>query len=228
MSVTICIIDDKDNDLKNIRNEITQHCTDYFDPIIKLVNSVDNLSMITDSDVYFIDIDLPKYNGFEIAKFILQKNENKFIIFVSNREDLVFNSFDLNVFYFVRKSHLANDIERCISKYLQTVQKSNYIILNCNHNTYQINHNEIIWIESNGNNLSIYMPSYNLIVRKTMKSIINELNNKIFIRIHHSYLVNSEYIHYVHQNTCHLKNGLILPISPNHKLDLNVFFSSRR
>lgn len=102
MTLQVCIIDDNKIDITKIKNEISLLCTDEFDPNIVSLYKINNLSSIPNSQIYFIDIDMPKFDGFTVAKYILNRNKSSHIIFVTNRDDLVFDSFDFNTFYFVR------------------------------------------------------------------------------------------------------------------------------
>lgn len=228
MTVQVCIIDDNKTDITKIRNEISLLCSDDFDPNIASLYKVDSLSSIPYSQIYFIDIDMPKFDGFTVAKYILNRNKNSHIIFVTNRDDLVFDSFDFDTFYFVRKSTLKTDITRSIKKYLRTLTNNDFIVINYNHDIYQINKSDIVWIESKGNNLNIHTNQFELNIRKTLKSLLVELNNINFIKIHNSFLVNLNYVQRIHKNTCYLSNGITLPISSLKKKQLQNIIKNRK
>lgn len=46
-------------------------------------------------DIYFIDIDLDGTNGIEIARNIKDKYKEALIVFVSHREDLIFDALQV-------------------------------------------------------------------------------------------------------------------------------------
>ncbi|MEG0409093.1 MAG: LytTR family DNA-binding domain-containing protein [Bacilli bacterium] len=227
MSLQICIIDDNKDDILQIKDEILKLCTSVFDPIITTVNEINNLSNIPNTQIYFIDIDMPKFDGITVAKFILDRNKSAIIIFVSNREDLVFNTFSLNTFYFVRKASLQTDIMRCIKKY-NTTLINDYIVIKYDCDIYHINKSDILWIESKGNNLTIHTNQFALTIRKTLKSLIVDLHNKNFIKIHNSFLVNVSFIKRIHKNTCFLINDIELPISPLRKSLIETEFRNKQ
>ena len=60
-------------------------------------------------DIAFIDIDLNVCNGINIAKYLRQLHPQLIIIFVSRREELVFQTFSTGVFQFIRKSKYIQD-----------------------------------------------------------------------------------------------------------------------
>lgn len=228
MALKICIIDDNAIDVAQIKNEIVENSNDNFDPHISYISNVDDLSSIPFAHIYFIDIDMPIHDGFTVASYLLEADASSCIIFVTNHEDLVYNSYSLNTFYFARKSSLKQDIKRSIDKYLKTISSKNFIIIEFDHDMYQIVKSDIMWIESNGNNLSIHTKNYQFEIRRTLKSILENLDNYNFLKIHNSYLVNLNYIQRVHKNNCHLLNGTILPISLSNKKTLLSKLKTRK
>ena len=62
-------------------------------------------------DIVFLDIDLKDINGIDIGKKLMISEVNPIIIFVSSRDDLVFSSFSVRPFYFVRKSCIQQDLK---------------------------------------------------------------------------------------------------------------------
>lgn len=62
---------------------------------------LDNIG--AETQLYFLDIDMPEINGMEIADKILAKNPHSEIIFISNHEEMVFESFRYTPLRFIRK-----------------------------------------------------------------------------------------------------------------------------
>ena len=56
----------------------------------EMLEGIKNLDEIS---VFFIDIDMPEVNGFEVASYLKKWNRECCIVFVSNKDDLVFQSF---------------------------------------------------------------------------------------------------------------------------------------
>ena len=77
-------------------NMITNVITDHFDQIEGTY------------DVIFMDIELNDKNGIEIAKYHKDKH-NCLVIFTSSHENLVFNTFQVEPFQFIRKNHYDYD-----------------------------------------------------------------------------------------------------------------------
>ena len=96
----ILVVDDTELFAINISSRINNYVIDN----IKLdceyiIDSTSDLIMSNNYDTYFLDIDMPNCNGFDLAKKIIEIKPKAIIIFVTAHDGLVYNSFDLNPFY---------------------------------------------------------------------------------------------------------------------------------
>lgn len=92
----IKIIDDDIQFMDSLKNTLTGE----FDHV--LMDSSTSFEDEYDYDIYFLDIDMP-YNGLEVARKIKQFNDDIIVIFVSFREDLIFEALQTFPYYFLRK-----------------------------------------------------------------------------------------------------------------------------
>ena len=58
------------------------------------------------TDVLFLDIDMPEKDGFSVTEELSAMPSKPIIIFLSGMEDLVYQSFAFQPFWFLRKTHL--------------------------------------------------------------------------------------------------------------------------
>ena len=70
-------------------------------------------------DLVFLDIDMPKYSGMDVAEEIRKKSADTDIIFVSNREDRVFETFSVQPFGFIRKNCFTEGLNATLRQYIQ-------------------------------------------------------------------------------------------------------------
>ena len=54
-------------------------------------------------------------NGFEVASYLKKWNRECCIVFVSNKDDLVFQSLVYHPFFFIRKAHLDEELETAVA-----------------------------------------------------------------------------------------------------------------
>ena len=64
----------------------------------------------TSYDLVFMDIEMPGPDGIEVCRRLRRKNENTLVIFISNKEELVFQSFEVRPFRFIRKSEFESQL----------------------------------------------------------------------------------------------------------------------
>ena len=211
MRIRTTVIDDDSYDLKRITNELEKisseseylfQTTGYTDP-----------DHVTDfqSDWFIVDIDLNGKSGFDAAGRISRENPAAKIIFCTSHDDLVFQSFNTNVFYFVRKDKLHSDLVDCIKKYVRS-QENWYLFKNTDTAT-GIDWNTIVYFEVANKDLYIHLSNGSeLKERKTLKQVISELPENLFLQPSSSYLVNCAFITAVKDKSIVLKDSSEIPI----------------
>lgn len=63
-------------------------------------------------EILLLDIDMPEISGMELAEQIFSSNINTNVIFVTNRDDLVFQAIHYQPFRFIRKEKLNQELVR--------------------------------------------------------------------------------------------------------------------
>ncbi len=94
---------------------ISVSCDKYVSPV-SLYNNIKNGERIYDA--LFLDIDMPKLDGVELAKALRKRESTVDIIFVSNREDKVFETFPVRPFGFIRKNNFTHDLKDTLHSYI--------------------------------------------------------------------------------------------------------------
>lgn len=63
-------------------------------------------------NILFLDIEMPGVDGFSMAGKMQKSYPNIVLIFVSSHESLVFQSYEYDTFWFMRKSALITDLKK--------------------------------------------------------------------------------------------------------------------
>ena len=176
-------------------------------------------------DLSFLDIDMPEMNGLEVANQLSEICKNGQIIFLSQREDLVFECLKFHPFGFIRKSKLIDDFSLMMNQYYQTIAnvesddaKIDFIDKT---KTLSFKIKEIVYIEGDRNYQKVVLKdktSQN--VRTQMGSLEEKLREHGFIRIHKGYLVNYLYIRSIGTDEVLLTTGSSLPMSKKRKEEI--------
>ena len=215
MKATCAVVEDNIHDFDSI-NRIITHLSALSDHdfILSSFPSAQGLDIDQKFDLYILDIDLPKISGFQLANSIYRKWPEATIIFCTNHEDLVFDSFKLSPFYFVRKSFLKDDLTIALRKYIQNhMAKKNSLLICTSGRTVSIPYSEILYFEVSHNDLYIKTTGDEYLIRKTMKELLEEISNDQFIQISQSYVVNAAHITELVDDKVFLSNGQHIDIS---------------
>ena len=149
----VIIIDDNKNDLNMMKNKII-NCNKLE---LECFQDVSKIDMNKNYDAVFIDIDMPMMNGIDFANQYKLKHLDTFIIFVTNHSELVFDTFKVHPFDFIRKEHFDLEIERVIEELMFLLDKKNKKIqVKSNGEIIQIKLVDILFCESNKHNCYIY------------------------------------------------------------------------
>jgi len=214
MKIDICIVDDSKSDLGLIQNTVKQILGECIGKL-KIFDNPNNPEILESSfDVYLLDIDMPYRNGFQIAEELNLKSPISKIVFVSMREDLVFDSLRYNSIYFVRKSCLNNDIQFALKKiveYFGRIKKE--YIYNKGNIIVKIPYYKICYIEVNHNTLTIQTSDQIYHERKSIRSMLNELNDDDFFQPHNSFIVNLLHVTAYRNEFLYLDNQDRIPVA---------------
>lgn len=167
-------------------------------------------------DVLFLDIDMPQMNGFKLAKILCEKYPDTIIIFVSSYEKFVYSSFEYCPFRFLRKAHLAQELDITFQKVIEKFILDNETLLfNTTEGEIILRVKDIIFFEGQKNYFLIHTVSRKTYkCRGTMESVENNTKKYDFSRIHSTYIVNHEHIEKINSDGfVIMKNEQILNVS---------------
>ena len=170
----------------------------------------------------FLDIDMPELNGLEVGKQLKEFNPQTDIIYLSQREDLVFDTLVLHPFGFIRKSKIiqdfANVLELFVNTSLNTQSENKKITISSKTGTISADIDSIMYIEGNKNYQTFYLKDGNIFdARVLMSDLESKLTDHGFIRVHKGYLVNYLFVRQIGTNEVTLTNNKVLPLSNKRK-----------
>lgn len=211
-------MDDEKIILNSIYNKIeslmkainTDFIIDKFTSGTKLIKKHDKYPF----DIVFLDIDMPGITGIDIAKKIRIKKSNVEIVFITNKDEMVYEAIKYTPFRFIRKTKFDVEIKEALLKFVSKIndQKIVYVFLTEN-GKKAIQVVDIIYIDVKSHKLFVHMKDEFFVANGTLKDVEQKISEYGFIRIHQSYLVNYRYINLIKQKEIVLDNDEVLPIS---------------
>jgi len=137
-------------------------------------------------------------DGLEIGKFIAENTKQPFIYITAHSDvAMVKEIVKTRPEGYITKPVKKSDLFAAISLALQKVKvedRSKSISIKDGYSNVLIQLDKILFVEAEGNYLNIVCEDRRYVSRQSMESIMEEMNDERFFRIHRSYFVNTQKI----------------------------------
>lgn len=240
------IIDDEKHCSATLRYEIERHLPElqvvgvFNDPVA----GRDALAELN-PDLLFLDIEMPKLNGFELLKSL--QGPRFGIVFTTAYDEFALRAFQYSAIDYLLKPISSEDVQRAVEKYKQQqggISKAQLdilfdrldgkgfdkIALPSAEGLDFVTPDEIMHCESQSNYTMVYFKKRKkILVSRTLKEIEELLDGQGFFRVHHSHIINLNCIaKYVKGSGGYLvlEDGKQVPVSRSRKDSLMQLFSS--
>ena len=237
MTLKALIVDDEFNARNNLKILIEEFCPEL--KIIGLVESAEEARIIIEKekpDVVFLDIAMPKEDGFSLLKSY--ENRDFSVVFTTAYNEYALKAFKENAIDYLEKPISIDDLQKAVQKVMkvhgsneqrtpaelselvdEAMEGKNDRISIPTRNGYIIIRNtDIIHLEASDNYTMIYLiDGSRHLSSKNIKVYENNLNQAVFFRTHKSHIINVE--HHLKEfsrsdgNMAVLTNGISIPIA---------------
>jgi two-component system LytT family response regulator len=206
--------------------EIIAECENGFEGI----KSIQELK----PDLIFLDIQMPKLNGFEMLEILDEKPE---IIFTTAYNQYAINAFELNAIDYLMKPFSKERLHEALQKAIKRIRSNEPVIKNIQKLVQQplddllervvvksntrisvIPVEKIRYIEAQDDYVMIYAAEGKHLKQSTMKYFEQHLDPKQFMRVHRSYIIRFDQVVQLEpygkdSYVAKLKDGPAIPIS---------------
>jgi len=167
-------------------------------------------------DVLFVDIEMPRMNGFELIEQFPSKLP--LIIFVTAYDQYAIKAFEQQALDYILKPILEERFSQVVQRIEKTIQQPNVLdetellknkvkflkqqikldvatlSIKTDEGYFRVKVTDILFIESVGDHVCIHLSQNQLITRNTLKSYVTELSEHGFYQTHKSSLVNLKHV----------------------------------
>lgn len=221
--IRIALCDDNKEDMLQLHQKIIEwyrensknqsvSITEYSDSVY--------LSSVIDAgdlhDVFFLDVEMPKVDGFQLADKIRNKLPAAIIVFLTSHSELAPDGYKFRALRYVSKLVLSQKLPEA----LEAVQKefsaleSGYLVVPHYTDALRIPYNEILYVQHILRSSQIYTLRQGIIKdNRGLKAIYSVIGDKRFIYIDRSTFVNIDFIRELKGNEIILRTGESLAIS---------------
>lgn len=176
--------------------------------------------------IVFADLEMPEVDGLHLAKKLRKKDDNVLLIFVTSHEELVFQCFQYEVFYFVRKEFLKSELPKvAVSAYQKVWDHVSKLQLKSKDRLVSVSADDILYFVSANHKVLMHeKDNVQIQVMYTLEKLEKLLPKGRFIRCHAGYIVNCFYIFSINQNEIVLTTGEQIPLSRHRKKEVKTIF----
>ncbi len=205
---------------------IAQECNDGFEGVKAIAQHK--------PDLIFLDIQMPKINGFEMLELIEQPPS---VIFTTAFDEYAMKAFEAHAIDYLLKPFSKERFDKAMQKWLSQRQQNpaqqksllqsddirqpeekNRIVVREGGNIRIIPINEVQYIEAYDDYVKIYTAKEMFLKKKTMSFYEQNLDASQFVRVHRSYILQVSHLTRIepHEKDTHvalLKSGAKIPLS---------------
>lgn len=226
--IRCCIIEDDEQYCKRI-GELVKELADKNSYNLSLSLYGNPLLVDIDNnvfDVLLLDIDLPYKNGIDFANEYIQYYPKTKIIFISSHSELVFDTFKVHPYGFVRKDYLEIELDNILEEVFELVSDFNKtLLITTKEQTYVTYLKDIVYIESYDHNCFIHLKNNDCIKqRMSLDKLLMNLNQQ-FYRINRSFVINLEEVKKISNGKVLLNNGVECMISKGKVSEFYYIFN---
>lgn len=221
-------LDDEPPALKIVENFCSR--VDFMDLVKSFTNPDEALKYLAKFpvDLIFLDIRMPSVSGIQFRKQIPQ---DMMVIFTTAFSEYAVEGFNLNAVDYLLKPFTyerflqavskANDFYQFFHQHESAVQQ--YFFVRADYSLVKVMLADILYIEGLDDYLKIHLADRKpLVARMTMKTMLEKLPVKDFVRVHRSFIVPLVQIEKVRNKMIYIKDVQI-PIGSSYE---KIFFES--
>lgn len=175
-------------------------------------------------DLMFLDIEMPHLNGIDFLRSLSHQPKT---IFTTAYRDFALEGFELEALDYLLKPITFERFFKSVDRILRDKKdyEEDFIIFKTEGMSRKISISEIIYFESQGNEVKTVLTDHkNFISKNTMTDLEAALSGKGFIRIHRSFMINSHYIT-AFSNSEVVLEAYTVPVGRSYKNEFDAFIS---
>lgn len=234
------IIDDEPNSVEVLHEMLTRYC-----PVISVAATADNINtardliMMHQPDLIFIDIEMPFGNAFDLLNNLPSINFE--VIFVTAFDNYALNAIKLSALDYLLKPVSIKDLQAAVMKAEEKIKSKNISsrIENLLYNlksppssskrlalpTFEglifLDTDDFVRLEASNNYTFIFLKDKSkIIVSRPLKEFEGMLDMTSFSRVHHSHIINHNYIKKYHRGRggyVEMEDGSSIEVSTRKK-----------
>jgi two-component system, LytTR family, response regulator len=172
-------------------------------------------------DLIFLDINMPDISGMQLLQTL---SPRPLIIFTTAYSQYAVESYELNALDYLLKPVTFERFLMAINKAAAALSSKNTtgmdedaaVFIKSGPQTHRVKVSEILYLEKNGNYITVHRKDGNILIRENMGDIFDLVPTADFIRVHKSYVVGIRHISMIEVHQL-IVNGEKIPIGSTYR-----------
>jgi len=179
-------------------------------------------------DLIFLDINMPDINGLQLIQTLAFK---PMVIFTTAYSTYAVESYSLNAIDYLLKPITFERFLAGVNKAANLLQTKNgngakddeatTVFIKSGSQTYQVRVGDILYLEKDGNYITVYLKDKKVLIRENMGDIFDLIPATDFVRVHKSYVVAIKHITMIEVHQV-IINGTKIPIGSTYRESLRA------
>ena len=184
------------------------------------------LFMMQDEDHYdlaFLDIQMEKMNGLQLAELIRKEDKNIILIFTTGLKDYAVKGYEVSAARYLVKPLQQKEVHEALTNAVSILEqnKKDAIILTVNGEARRIHKNDIYYIEVEDHYIIVKTKAEEIRFKARLKEFEQQFQEPQFCKCHRSVIVNLHYVEKLSKDGVWVEGGKVLPLSRIRWDDLN-------
>ena len=238
--MTAIIVDDEKHCREVLEHLLTKHCSDV-KLLANCAGGAEALDVLHHQapDILFLDIEMPGMNGFELLEQSPQNNYE--IIFTTAYNEYAIKAIKHSALDYLLKPIDKDELKLAVQRAkehksirpsdrindllekLEIIKPAKRFAAATLEGLVMVNADDILYCESDSAYCKlVFSDGRSMLLSRTLKDVEEALTSQNFCRIHHSYLINLDYVQkYIkgEGGEVVMSNGASLPVSRTRKQD---------
>jgi DNA-binding LytR/AlgR family response regulator len=179
-------------------------------------------------DLIFLDINMPDINGLQLIQTLPVK---PMVIFTTAYSNYAVESYNLNAIDYLLKPITFERFLTAVNKAQSLASTKNAstgknemaetVFIKSGSQTYQVKISDIMYLEKDGNYITVYLKDKKILIRENMTDIFDLVPAGEFVRVHKSFVVAVKHISTIEVHQL-IINGEKIPIGNTYREPLRV------
>lgn len=220
MRVLIC--DDEIFAIESVKKIVSEYFSER-DISAEIVAETDSAKVLDDKsffDMVFLDVEMPKHSGLELAKHLLEINSNTIIFIITSHQGYLDSAMDLRVFRFLPKPLDRERIFSGLDSAIRFYNENTRVLLTDGSTAQHIYMRDILYITIHKRKTLVITKSEEIISDRSLAQWKEILPDNCFAQPHYSYIVSLQNIDRLEKDNIVLKK--------NNNETVNVKISQRK